>query len=109
MKEIVSPAQAEAIVRGVAAALVGVGAAAGVIAAIFVRPRRIALTFGALVVGAGVLVFGLWMVYNAIIARLGLDSVKGLLINLGIFLVVGVLYGVAAARAWRRALLPHGD
>ena len=108
MQEIVSPAQAEAIVRGAAVALAGVGLI-GVIAALARRKRRGArlcapTVLGGLVIAAGGLVYLLWVVYNAIIAHLGLDSVKALLINLGLFAVVGLAYGVLAASVWRWAI-----
>ncbi len=107
MQEIVSPAQAEAIVRGAAVALAGVGLI-GVIAALARRKRRGARLFartvlGGLVIAAGGLVYLLWVLYNAIIAHLGLDSVKGLLINLAIFVAVGLVYGIAVGLAWRWA------
>jgi hypothetical protein len=103
MNEIVSPGQAEAIVRAVAAALGGGGVALAVVGALFGGRRRRALTLGGLLAAAGGLVYILWMVYNLLTARLGLDSVRALLINLGIFVAVGLLYGVLAARAWRWA------
>ena len=102
MHEIVSPGQAEAIVRGAALGLVGVGIAAGAIGALFVRSRRAAPIVGALVAVAGGLAYILWMVYNSLTARFGLDSVKALLINLGVFAVVGLVYGVLAGIIWRR-------
>ena len=107
MQEIVSPAQAEVIVRGAAAALAGVGFI--VLIASLVRRRRISAPAcaravpGGLLIAAGGLVYLLWVVYNAIIARLSLDSVKALLINLAIFVVVGLAYGAAAGLAWRWA------
>lgn len=52
-----------------------------------------------LVVGlcVGVGNFVLWTVYNAITDRLGLDTVKNLLVNLALFLVLGVLIGLGLA------------
>jgi hypothetical protein len=45
--------------------------------------------------GPPVLVGGvLWPVYNAITNHLGLDTVVNLLVNLGLFVVVGALVGV---------------
>jgi hypothetical protein len=104
MQEIVSPAQAEAIVRGAALAFAGAGLI-GVIAALARRGARLRarMVLGALVIAAGGLVYFLWLVYNSISARLGLDSVKGLLINLAIFVAVGLVYGIGAGLAWRRA------
>jgi len=103
MREIVSPEQAEAIVRALAVALVGAGVVGGAVASAFVRPRRAAPSAGGLIALAGGLVYVLWAIYDAVIARLGLDSVKALLINLGIFVIIGVAYGVLAARVWRWA------
>jgi|ERR1700722_14680904 hypothetical protein len=39
----------------------------------------------------GPLITGLWFVFNAIEDHYGLDSVKALLINLGIFVAMGLL------------------
>ena len=60
-----------------------------------VRAKRVGqgLLVGALV-GAGN--YALWTAYNAITAKLGLDTVANLLVNLGLFLVVGTLIGIAA-------------
>lgn len=38
--------------------------------------------------------YALWTVYNAITEKLGLDTVKNLLVNLGLFVVLGVVVGV---------------
>ena len=103
MRELVSPQQAEAIVRAVAAGLLALGVVGGAVAAAFTRPRRAGLVIGAFVALAGALVWWVWLTYNAVIARFGLDSVKALLLNLGIFVVVGLAYGLAAGAAWRRA------
>ncbi len=51
------------------------------------------LLLGALV-GAGN--YALWTVYNAITEKLGLDTVANLLVNLGLFVVVGVVIGLVA-------------
>ncbi len=48
-------------------------------------------------VGTGLAVgvgnFLLWTLYNAITAKLGLDTVKNLLVNLGLFVGLGLLVG----------------
>ena len=65
------------------------------------------LTVGLLVGGGN---YALWTVYNAITDRLGLDTVKNLLVNLGLFLVIGVLVGLALGRyAGRQPPPPEGD
>jgi len=45
-----------------------------------------------LAIGAGN--FILWHVYNAITNRLGLDTVLNFEVNLGLFIVVGIIIGV---------------
>lgn len=40
--------------------------------------------------------FALWMVYNAITEKLGLDTVANLFVNLGLFVVIGVMVGLGA-------------
>jgi uncharacterized membrane protein len=104
MREIVSPEQAVRIVAVTAAALIALGIVGGAVAAAVARPRRAGLMAGALVALAGALVYGLWVVYNALIGRLGLDSVTALLTNLAIFVVVGLIYGLIAGSAWRWAV-----
>jgi hypothetical protein len=101
MRELVSPEQAETIVRFIAIGLVAAGIVGAGLGALLTRRRRAAGALGGLAASAGVLVYALWLVYNSIIARLGLDSVKALLINLAIFAAVGLLYGIAAGAAWR--------
>lgn len=44
----------------------------------------------------------LWHVYNSIEDRYGLDSVRALLLNLGLFVVVGVIGGILLRWVWRR-------
>jgi len=45
----------------------------------------------------------LWRIYNAITDRLGLDTVRNLLVNLALFVVLGAIAGfLAALRAKRR-------
>ena len=46
----------------------------------------------------GVLILGLWKVYNAITDRLGLDTVKNLVVNLALFIGFGVVAGLIAGR-----------
>jgi len=68
------------------------------------RRRRLAagVAMGALAGLVGPLVWGLWAFYGMLVGRLGLDSVKALLINLGVFVAVGVGAGLAWGAAWRR-------
>ena len=59
------------------------------------RSKRVGqgLIVGALVGGGN---YALWTVYNAITAKLGLDTVANLLVNLGLFLALGTIAGIVA-------------
>ena len=52
-------------------------------------------TYGAIL---GVGNFIMWNVYNAITNRLGLDTVKNLLVNLALFIVLGIIAGLLMRR-----------
>ena len=89
MKELIDEHQAHLLMLAALVLAPLVGLAWGV------RAKRVArgLCVGALV-GAGN--YALWTVYNAITAKLGLDTVANLLVNLGLFLVVGTIAGIVA-------------
>jgi len=108
MKEIVTVEQAERAIKLIAISLPIVGiAVGGAVGAVRRRPA-VGLLTGLLCGAAGPLIWAMWRVYNVIIGRYGLDSVRGLLINLGLFILVGTLIGLAAAFAWRRFASPTG-
>ncbi len=88
-KELVSLHQANLLMLAVLVLAPLVGLAWGA------AKKRVAsgLVLG-LLVGAGN--YGLWTAYNAITEHLGLDTVKNLLVNLGLFVAVGLLVGVGA-------------
>ena len=44
----------------------------------------------------------LWQIYNRIEDRYGLDSVRALLINLALFVIVGVITGILLRWVWYR-------
>src|SRR5262245_40151767 len=50
----------------------------------------------------GVLILVLWKVYNAITDRLGLDTVKNLVVNLVLFIGLGIAAGLIAGRYVRK-------
>lgn len=54
----------------------------------------------ALLALVGLLIYPLWLVYNAIEDALGLDSVAALLINLALFVGIGGAIGLAMRRFW---------
>ena len=52
----------------------------------------------------------LWKIYNLITDRLGLDTVKNLLVNLGLFVALGLIAGMVIGRyASRRASAASGE
>ncbi len=59
------------------------------------RAKRLGwgLFLGTLVGGGN---YALWTVYNATTEKLGLDTVKNLLVNLGLFVALGIFVGVGA-------------
>ena len=59
------------------------------------------MLFGLLWGLLGVLNWLLWRTYNAITDRNGLDTVKNLVLNLALFVLVGVVIGICAARISR--------
>ena len=89
MKELIDEHQAHMLMLGVFIAAPLIGALWGVIT------KRL---LGSLTVGflAGAGNYALWTVYNAITGHLGLDTVKNLLVNLGLFIVAGILIGLGA-------------
>ena len=85
-KELISQHQANVLMFAILIAAPLIGLAWGALT------KRLAqgLAVGSLL---GVGNFALWTLYNAITDRLGLDTVKNLLVNLGLFLVIGILMG----------------
>ena len=89
MKELIDLHQAHLLMLGVLvlAPLIGLGWG-------FVNKRLpLGLLIGLL---AGVGNYALWTVYNAITQKLGLDTVANLLVNLGLFVVIGIAIGAGA-------------
>jgi hypothetical protein len=79
--------------------MIGVLVAAPIFGLLVGALRRKLLTGLLIGLAIGVGNLALWTVYNAITNRLGLDTVKNLLVNLALFAGVGIAVG--AAIAWR--------
>jgi len=102
MRELVTVEQAERAIRLAALALPPLGLALGaVIGAIRGRAGR-GLAAGLLCGLVGPAAWVLWRMYNGIIGIYGLDSVRGLAINLALFVVIGLAIGLAIGLLWRR-------
>jgi hypothetical protein len=91
MTELITLSQANHIMLAILVGAPLIGAIWGVIA----KQLRRGLIYGILV-GAGN--FAMWNVYNGITNHLGLDTVKNLLVNLGLFIALGVIAGVLIGR-----------
>ncbi|UCC67560.1 MAG: hypothetical protein JSV79_10605 [Armatimonadota bacterium] len=102
MGELVTVEQAEGAVRLAAVALPPLGLAAGAVVGALRRRIARGLVAGLLCGLAGPAIWLLWRIYNGITGVCGLDSVRGLLINLALFVVVGLLIGFGIGLVWRR-------
>jgi hypothetical protein len=102
MRELVTVEQADRVIVILAIALPAAGLVAG--AAVGATRRALArgLLLGVLCGLGGPAVWLLWRMYNGIVRIYGLDSVRGLLVNLVLFVGIGVIVGLAIGLARRR-------
>lgn len=95
MRELIELAAIERIFRllAIGAPVVGllIGAAMGASRQNLKRGATRGLLFGLL----GTANYLLWCIYNALTDANGLDSVRGLFINFGLFTLLGIVAGVA--------------
>lgn len=89
MKELIDPHQAHLLMLGVLVLAPLTGLAWGYAA----KHLPLGLAVGVAVGGGN---YALWTVYNAITDHLGLDTVKNLLVNLSLFVVIGIAGGLGA-------------
>jgi hypothetical protein len=89
VKELIDPHQAHLLMLGVLVLAPLIGLVWGY----FAKRLPLGLAIGLL---AGVGNYALWTAYNVITDHLGLDTVKNLLVNLGLFVVIGVAVGLGA-------------
>lgn len=105
MREIVTMEQVNALFLALAVA----GPVLGLLIGAAVGARRGQAGRGAvngLLIGLlGVLNLALWKLYNALTDRMGLDTVKNLLVNLTLFVGLGIAAGLVFGHLARR----HGD
>ncbi len=101
MREIVTREQVETLFR--VAALVGPVVGLG-IGSLVARAARIrAAIWRGLAIGLlATLNYGLWRMYLVIADRLGMDTVRNLVVNIVVFAVLGVAGGVLLALLARR-------
>jgi len=106
MKELITTEQAARAILMLAIALPIAGLLIGGIAGAVRRQTARGAALGLVCGHSGPAIYVMWRVYNGVIGRFGLDSVKGLLVNLALFLTVGLLIGLAAGAVWRRKTAP---
>jgi len=102
MKELVTVEQAEQVIRFCAVALPAAGLVVGALVGARRRRAFAGLAMGLLCGLAGPAALLMWRIYNAVMGRYGLDSVRALLINLALFAMVGVMAGLTIGYVARR-------
>jgi hypothetical protein len=103
MKELVTIEQADRVIALLAVALPVSGLVVGVVVGAARRQLGRGLLAGVMVGLCGPLLWLLWRMYGAIVGVYGLDNVRGLLVNLGLFVAIGLVLGVVVGLVWRRA------
>ena len=102
MQELVTVEQAERVIGILAIALPAAGLLVGLVVGAARRRVRLGLGIGLLCGATGPAIWLLWRMYNGVIGVWGLDSVKGLLINLSLFAAIGLVMGVVIGLVFRR-------
>jgi len=99
MKELIDE---KTFVTGLTAVAVMLFVAGAVLLAIARQGKNSALSFAGLVMLiSGPALWLLWQAYGGIVKHFGLDSVKGLGVNIVIFVVAGALLGILLGQ-WQR-------
>lgn len=101
MQEIITAKQVDALFLTLAIAAPIAGATIGWVKG---KRARNGLWWGLLLTANWIL----WRLYNAITDRLGLDTVRNLLVNLALFVVLGAVAGYLAALRVRRRNASYG-
>jgi hypothetical protein len=106
VKELVTTEQAEHALRLAALLLPLAGVLAGALVGVWRRRLPGHARVGLLVGLSGPAAWLLWRMYNEIEDRFGLDSVKGLLVNLALFAAIGTVAGIAVGGVLARRRRP---
>ena len=109
MQELITVEQAERAVAILAVALPAAGLLIGAILGT-VRRSLIRYTIVGLMCGLlGPAIWLLWRMYNGIVGTYGLDSVRGLLVNLVLFVGIGLVVGIGIGLVRRQARRGAGE
>ena len=95
MKELITFQQANTLMW----AILVIAPVIGLIIGNRLKETKAGLGWG---LAVGISNIAVWHVYNAITNRLGLDTVKNLLTNLGLFIGLGIIIGMVFGLASRR-------
>jgi hypothetical protein len=102
MSEMVTVAQAERAIAMLAVVLPPLGLLVGAVVGA-VRRRLAGDAVAGLLGGlAGPAIWVMWRVYDGIVGHYGLDSVRGLLVNLVVFAAIGLGIGLMLRALWHR-------
>ena len=100
MKELITTEQANTVMLALIIVLPIIGAALGSLT----KRALYGLKWG---IGIGLCNFILWKLYNSITDNLGLDTVKNLLVNLALFVTLGVVGGLLSSFLSRKNARPE--
>ncbi len=101
MQELVTVEQAERAIAALAYGLPATGLVLGAVIGCLRKRLRRGLLLGLICGLSGPAIWLLWRMYNGVVGVYGLDSVRGLLVNLALFVAIGLVIGAGAGLAWR--------
>ncbi|MDH7569864.1 MAG: hypothetical protein QHJ73_09795, partial [Armatimonadota bacterium] len=93
MRELIDEPTAHQLMNAIAVTLPVAGLLVGAVWGLSRRRLAVGALRGLAVGCVGIANWLLWRLYNSITDRFGLDTVKNLLINLALFVVIGVAVG----------------
>ena len=109
MQELVTVEQAERAVAILAVALPAAGLLVGAILGAARRSLGRGLVVGLICGLSGPAIWLLWRMYNGIVGAYGLDSVRGLLVNIVLFVGIGLVVGIGIGLVRRQARRGAGE
>ncbi|HUU54660.1 MAG TPA: hypothetical protein VMY87_07055 [Armatimonadota bacterium] len=109
MQELVTVEQAERAIAILTIALPAAGLLLGAIIGALRRAPGRGMLVGLLYGLAGPAIWLLWRLYNGIVGVYGLDSVRGLLVNLVLFVGIGLVLGLGIGFVRRRLRRGAGE
>ena len=99
MNELISEEQAVRVITFVAWVTLPLGLAAGWLYGLRHKAdRKLYLAYGGLIGLSGPFIYLMWRLYNTLVNHYGLASVKGLLIELLVFVLIGLALGFILAQ-----------